>query len=68
MPEVAGYAALIIDPYKPEQITNALIQITNNLILKQQLIEKGLQQSAKFSWKAMANDVLEIYHDILTKK
>lgn len=67
MPEVAGTAAFIIDPYKPEQITNALIQITNNRDLKQQLIENGLQQAAKFSWKAMAEDVLEIYNQIKIK-
>jgi glycosyltransferase involved in cell wall biosynthesis len=70
MPEIAGNAALIIDPFKPEQITNALIQITNDQALKKQLIERGLQQSAKFSWKAMAKDVLEIYKriDISTSK
>jgi len=67
MPEVAGTAAFIIDPYKPEQITNALIQIINNRDLKQQLIENGLQQAAKFSWKAMAEDVLEIYNQIQIK-
>jgi len=64
MPEVAGTAAFIIDPYKPEQITDALIQVTNNHNLKRQLIEKGLQQSAKFSWRAMASEVLEIYTQI----
>jgi glycosyltransferase involved in cell wall biosynthesis len=64
MPEIAGEAAMIIDPFKPEQITDALIQIVNNKLLIRQLIEKGLQQSAKFSWKAMAKDVLEIYKQI----
>lgn len=64
MPEIAGAAAFIIDPYKPGQITDALIQITNNQTLKKQLIEKGLQQSAKFSWKSMAKDVLEIYKQV----
>lgn len=64
MPEVAGTAAFIIDPTKPAQITDALIQVTNNHNLKQKLIEKGLQQSAKFSWRAMASDVLEIYNQI----
>ncbi len=64
MPEIAGTAALIIDPYKPEQITDALIQVTTNQNLKQQMIEKGWQQSAKFSWRAMATDVLEIYTQI----
>jgi glycosyltransferase involved in cell wall biosynthesis len=64
MPEIAGDAAMIIDPFKPEQITDALIQITNDQSLKKQLIESGLQQSAKFSWKAMAKDVLAIYKEI----
>jgi glycosyltransferase involved in cell wall biosynthesis len=64
MPEIAGDAAMIIDPFKPEQITDALIQITNNQSLRKQLIERGLQQSAKFSWKAMAKDVLAIYKEI----
>jgi glycosyltransferase involved in cell wall biosynthesis len=64
MPEIAGDAAMIIDPFKPEQITDALIQIISSQSLKKQLIERGLQQSAKFSWKAMAKDVLEIYNQI----
>lgn len=64
MPEIAGDAAMIIDPFKPEQITDALMQITTNKSLKNKLIEKGLQQSAKFSWNAMAKDVLEIYNQI----
>jgi glycosyltransferase involved in cell wall biosynthesis len=64
MPEIAGDAALIIDPFKPEQITDALIKITTLQPLKNLLIERGLLQSAKFSWKAMANDVLEIYNQI----
>jgi len=66
MPEIAGSAAYIIDPYKPEEITKALIQLINNKVLKQQLIGKGLQQSAKFSWKSMAQDVLKIYSQIGT--
>jgi glycosyltransferase involved in cell wall biosynthesis len=64
MPEVAGDAALIIDPFKSEQITEALIQLTSDLPLRNRLIEKGLKQSAKFSWKAMVKDVLEIYQQI----
>ena len=61
MPEVAGDAALIIDPYKPEEITAAMISIQSEPELKAALIGKGLLQAAKFSWKAMAEHVLEIY-------
>jgi len=61
MPEVAGDAAVIIDPYKPEEITAAIINIQSNNELKADLIKKGLVQAARFSWKAMAEHVLEIY-------
>ncbi len=64
MPEVAGDAALLIDPFKPEEITKAMIQITSDFTLKEDLIRKGIVQAAKFSWKAMAQDVLSIYRNV----
>jgi glycosyltransferase involved in cell wall biosynthesis len=67
MPEVAGNAAIIIDPYKPEEITEALVKLVNDEDLRAKLIADGLMQAAKFSWKAMAQSVLEIYREIGTK-
>jgi glycosyltransferase involved in cell wall biosynthesis len=64
MPEVAGNAALIIDPFKPEEITGAMIKIQSDHDLKSDLITKGLVQAAKFSWKAMAENVLELYRQM----
>jgi len=64
MPEVAGDAAVIIDPYKPEEITAAIINIQSNNELKADLIKKGLVQAAKFSWKAMAEHVFKIYREM----
>jgi len=64
MPEVSGNAAYIIDPYKPEEITNAIIEIKNNNTLRDELILKGLEQSSKFSWKNMAIDVLKLYKSV----
>ncbi len=68
MPEVAEDAAKIIDPYKPEEITNAINQILENDEIKQSLIEKGLKQSAKFSWKAMAEENLKLYKSVYGKR
>ena len=64
MPEIAGDAALIIDPFKPEEITNALVDLTSNDSLRNDLIEKGLVQAARFSWRQMAEDVKEIYRAV----
>ncbi len=64
MPEVAGDAALIINPFKPEEITAALISLTSDNALKKQFITKGFAQAAMFSWKAMAENVLRIYGEM----
>ncbi len=63
MPEVAGAAAFIIDPLRPAEITDAMMKICENSTLRSGLIQKGFIQAAKFSWKAMAQDVLKIYNE-----
>ncbi len=65
MPEVSGDAAILIDPFKPEEITAAMIKVLTNSELRIELIEKGKLQAAKFSWKAMAQEVLNIYNEII---
>ncbi|MFN8250914.1 MAG: glycosyltransferase family 1 protein [Ferruginibacter sp.] len=65
MPEVAGNAALIVDPYNTMAITDAMQKLCNDETMRQQLISEGLVQAAKFSWKHMAEDVLELYHQTL---
>ncbi|MEI6140521.1 MAG: glycosyltransferase family 1 protein [Mariniphaga sp.] len=64
MPEVAGDAALLIDPFNPAEITDAMRQILDDKELKSDLIKKGLIRAAAFSWKAMAQNVLEIYRQM----
>ncbi len=64
MPEVAGDAALLIDPFKPEEITEAMIKLKSDNRLRETLIQEGFIQAAKFSWKAMAGHVLEIYREV----
>jgi len=64
MPEVSGNAALIIDPYKPQEITAAMLELLGNKQLSNELIEKGYEQAAKFSWKAMAENVLDLYKEV----
>ncbi len=61
MPEVAGDAAAIINPFKPEEITAAMIRVLSDKKIRDSMIELGYIQAAKFSWKAMAENVLAIY-------
>lgn len=68
MPEIAGDAALIIDPYKPETITAAIIQLTTDEMLRSRKIELGYKRAALFSWRAMAENCLKIYREIGSSK
>jgi glycosyltransferase involved in cell wall biosynthesis len=63
MPEVAGDAALLINPFKPEEITVAIIRILGKRDYRTDLIQKGFNYVTKFSWKTMAQNVLKIYNE-----
>ncbi len=68
MPEVGSDAALYIDPFKPEQITEAMKKLLRDESLRSDLINKGFKNALKFSWKAMAEKVLSIYKEIETSQ
>jgi len=55
MPEVAGEAALLVDPFNVEAIKNAMITIEKDPVLRAELSEKGLIHAQKFSWNSTAN-------------
>ncbi len=67
MPEVSGGKAKIVDPYQPAEITEAIFELINNQALREKLIEEGLEQAKKFTWRQMAEDVHRIYQDINQK-
>jgi len=67
MPEVADDAAHIINPYNPEEITQAMIKILADKEYYNERCEKGIERNKLFSWKNMAAQVLELYNDIKTQ-
>lgn len=67
MPEVSGNAAYIVNPFKPEEITAGIEKILSDETYRKDIIERGLRQSANFSWKNMAKKVLELYETIYNK-
>lgn len=55
MPEVAGNAAIYIDPYSIDSITTALVKMAIEPETRKDLISKGRLQSKKFSWDQTAD-------------
>ncbi|MBP5547585.1 MAG: glycosyltransferase family 4 protein [Bacteroidales bacterium] len=54
MPEVAGDAALIVDPYSVEEIADAMNQIITDADIRNDLIAKGRVRRSLFSWDRTA--------------
>lgn len=61
LPEVVGDAALLIDPYDEQALTRALLQITNDQALRARLRAQGIIQARKFTWRAAAEQTLQLY-------
>jgi glycosyltransferase involved in cell wall biosynthesis len=64
--EVAGDAAMLIDPYSVEDIVRGLIEVEKSQTKRESLIEKGFKQADKFSWKETAQETLKIYEKVQT--
>jgi glycosyltransferase involved in cell wall biosynthesis len=54
MPEIAGNAALLIDPFNQDSITKAMQKVATDEILREKLIEKGHQRQQLYSWDITA--------------
>lgn len=64
MPEIAGNAAYFINPFKHEEITEAMIKLVNDQTLRSELIIKGFVRVSEFSWEITAQKVLEQYREM----
>ncbi len=64
MPEVAGSGALTVDPSKPEEIADRLLQLEQNPTLYQEQKAYGLQRAQQFSWARTAGELSKVYQSI----
>lgn len=61
MPELAGSAAVLVDPYNVDSISDGIYSVLSNEELRKGLIEKGLKRAAEFTWDITAKKVLEVF-------
>eukprot|EP01137_Pigoraptor_chileana_P036791 Opistho-2@32982 len=65
MPEIAGDAALYIDPHQPEQLIEQTHRLLADTALRTGLVTKGEINAAKFTWKSSVSTLIEVYTKIL---
>jgi glycosyltransferase involved in cell wall biosynthesis len=67
LPEVAGDAALLIDPESQDSIVAAIRAVEGSQSLRADLASRGLERVKGFSWKTAALKTLELYREIGTE-
>jgi len=64
LPEVAGDAALYVNPYSIEDIAKGMGKIAFNESLRKDLIQRGYENIKRFSWQNSARQLLNLFHTL----
>lgn len=65
MPEVAGDAAVLVDPTSVDDIAEGLQRLMGDPLLVDALIDKGKRRAKAFSWDTAASQTLSVYQSVL---
>jgi glycosyltransferase involved in cell wall biosynthesis len=64
LPEVLDDAAVLVNPENVFDIARGMKLLLFDEVLRQKLVQKGVDQVAKFSWKVAAQNVMETYQHV----
>jgi glycosyltransferase involved in cell wall biosynthesis len=65
LPEVAGDAALLVDPNSTESIAEAIGRLTISEELRKEMIGRGLRRAAQFTWEDAVRKTWSVYEELL---
>jgi glycosyltransferase involved in cell wall biosynthesis len=64
LPEVAGDAAVLVDPYDAGAIANGIYDVITSEELRRDLRRRGVARAQQFSWESAARRVRDIYGQV----
>lgn len=65
LPEVAGDAALLVDPVRTDEIAGAMLRLLDDDSLRQALREAGSARVREFTWERCADRMMQIYRQTI---
>jgi glycosyltransferase involved in cell wall biosynthesis len=68
LPEVAGDAALLIDPERTDELSDALRELTQRKDLREQLAKQGEARARLFTWEKAVRETGDVYRDVMAEK
>lgn len=68
LPEIAGDAAILVNPYNINEIADAILKVLKDEKLSNFLIKKGYERIKMFSWEKTAEEILNVFEEVLSGK
>lgn len=65
LPEVAGDAGILVDPYNTQQIADAMGKVLTDPDFSEKMRQKGLIRAKNFSWEKTARLTLDVFEKLL---
>jgi glycosyltransferase involved in cell wall biosynthesis len=64
MPEVAGGAAVLVDPYDIEGMVSEMSKLLQDNKLREELVRRGMERASHYSWERTSEQYLELYQEV----
>jgi glycosyltransferase involved in cell wall biosynthesis len=64
VPEVVGDAAVMIDPYRPEDIARGILKCLTDDKLRADLNQRGIERAREFTWTKTAQQTIDAYEKV----
>lgn len=68
LPEIAGNAAFLVDPYDVQELASAIHSMLSDPELAEKLRRRGLRHAQRFSWESTARQTLAVYQELMDGK
>ncbi|OPL18959.1 MAG: hypothetical protein AVO35_03240 [Candidatus Aegiribacteria sp. MLS_C] len=65
LPEVAGDAAVLVDPFSPEDLASAMESLATSPELRREYGSRGLSRARLFSWGRTARETMRVYRKLV---
>lgn len=64
LPEIAGDAAVLVNPYDTAEIANKIQDILNDVSKRRKMIDQGLINAKRFSWEFASEQILKLFDEV----
>jgi glycosyltransferase involved in cell wall biosynthesis len=64
IPEITGGTAMLFDPHSPEDLTRAILTVTQDADVRRDLVERALVRVKDFTWERTARETLDVFKEL----